>query len=432
MPGPALSHAFAPLLSVFFFSISNGFLASLITLRLDSAGVPASTIGFVSSSYFIGVTFGALFNDRLIARIGHIRAYSSFASLAAAAVLMQGLFFDPWSWFALRLIGGWASVGVYLVIESWLLLAADPKARGRLLAQYMIALYGAIVVGQVALGPVNDWGRQSPFLLAGILLSLSVLPIVTIPQTSPHVDPIEPVAPIKLLSMTPTGVIGCLGSGIAIGAVYTLLPLYLQRTGLGVGEVGESMAVTILGAMMLQYPVGRWSDRKDRQVVLIGLSAFCLSLSILIGSLPHSKPVLLVLLFFLGGGIFAIYPVAVSHATDSASPNTLVRMIQGLLLANALGSSISPLAISPLMTSWGTAGLFWAFSILNAVMIGLFLWRRKVHRPPEPVAPFAAAVASSPLGAELRVTDDVLQSVNNPDGASEPEAAFDEAPASSA
>ncbi|KAG0919846.1 hypothetical protein G6F31_020959 [Rhizopus arrhizus] len=115
--------------------------------------------------------------------------------------------------------------------------------------------------------------------------------------------------PQHLIRMTPTGVMGCFGSGVAIAAVYTLLPLYLQRIGLDVAEVGKMMGAVILGAMVLQYPVGRWSDLRDRQVVLIALAVFCTVLSLLILLLPAGSPLLIVLLFLLGGGVFAIYPI---------------------------------------------------------------------------------------------------------------------------
>ena len=94
----------APLLGLFIVSIGNGFLSSLTTLRLDTAGASETVIGLVSSAYFIGLTLGAVFHDRLIARIGHIRAYSSFASLITVSVLLQGMYFDVWFWFAFRLL----------------------------------------------------------------------------------------------------------------------------------------------------------------------------------------------------------------------------------------------------------------------------------------------------------------------------------------
>lgn len=404
-----LAMALAPLLGLFIISIGNGMLSSLTTLRLDTLGESATMVGIVSSAYFIGLTLGSIFNDRLIVRIGHIRAYSSFASLIAVTVLLQGLIFGAEAWFVLRLINGWASVGVFLVVESWLLLAGDPKMRGRLLAFYMISLYGSGMLGQVQLGALTQLGDMAPFMVAGLLASLSVMPMVIIPRISPLVERVEPLMPHHLIRMTPTGVMGCFGSGVAIAAVYTLLPLYLQRIGLDVAEVGKMMGAVILGAMVLQYPVGRWSDLRDRQVVLIALAVFCTVLSLLILLLPTGSPLLIVLLFLLGGGVFAIYPVAVSHAADRAPADALVRMIQGLLLINSLGSALSPLAISQVMAKYGAAGLFWCFAVLNVSLMAFFMWRRGERPAPSPVAPFAAAAQMSPVGVELRVTEDLVQ-----------------------
>ncbi len=403
-----LAMALAPLLGLFIIALGNGVLSSLTTLRLGAAGESATTIGVVSSAYFIGLTLGAIFNDRLILRIGHIRAYSSFAALIGATILLQGLFYDTTWWFALRLINGWAAVGVFLVIESWLLLAGDAKIRGRLLALYMIAFYGAGVIAQAGLGEVTGWGDTAPFMVAGMLATLSVLPIVILPRVSPLLDQVEPLKPRQLLGVAPTGLVGCFGSGVAIAGIYALLPLYLQRIGLDVGKVGDMMAWVILGAMLLQYPIGRWSDRKDRQDVLIALAALCTVLSVLIVLLPADTVLLPALLFLLGGGVFALYPVAVSSAADRAPADALVPMIQGLLLINSLGSAMAPLAISPMMTAYGEAGLFWAFAVINLAMVGFFLWRRGKRPAPEHPAPFAPTATFSPTGAELRVTEDLM------------------------
>ncbi len=61
--------------------------------------------------------------------------------------------------------------------------------------------------------------------------------------------------------------------------------------------------------MLLQYPVGRWSDRKDRQDVLIALAAVCVVLSLVTVFLPSDSVLLPAMLFLLGGGVFTLYPV---------------------------------------------------------------------------------------------------------------------------
>ena len=404
-----LTMALAPLLGLFILGIGNGFLATVITLRLDAAGETAVVIGWVSSAYFIGLALGAMLNDRLLLRIGHIRAYGSFASLVAVTVLLQGLVDHPWAWFALRLIGGWATVGVYLVIESWLLTAGDQRVRGRLLALYMISLYAAGVLGQLLLGVTEAMGGAASFMVIAMLASLSVLPMAMIPRVSPLIEKAEPLSPLRLITLTPTGVMGSFGSGIAVAAVYALLPLYLQRIGLPVDRVGQMMAVVILGAMLLQYPVGRWSDRHDRQIVLIAIGGFCALISAAILWLPMSTWLLAGLLFLLGGGVFSLYPVAVGHAADRAPAGALVRMSQGLLLINAIGSAISPPLISPVMAALGDAGLFWSFGALGLFLVAFFGWRRSVRPAPVPVAPFHPTAPMSAAGAELVVTEELVQ-----------------------
>ncbi|MDY7116886.1 MFS transporter [Halomonas sp. SSL-5] len=404
-----LAMALAPLLGLFILGIGNGFLATVITLRLDAAGESAVVIGWVSSAYFIGLALGAMLNDRLLLRIGHIRAYGSFASLVAVTVLLQGLVEHPWAWFALRLVGGWATVGVYLVIESWLLASGDARVRGRLLALYMISLYAAGVLGQLLLGVTEAMGGASSFMVIGMLASLSVLPMAMIPRVSPLIEKAEPLSPLRLITLTPTGVMGSFGSGLAVAAAYSLLPLYLQRTGLSVDRVGQMMAVMVLGAMLLQYPVGRWSDRHDRQLVLILIGAFCSLISAAVLWLPMTTWTLAGLLFLLGGGIFSLYPVAVGHAADRAPAGALVRMSQGLLLINAIGSAVSPPLVSPVMSLLGDAGLFWSFGAMGIFLVAFFGWRRSVRPAPVPVAPFSPSTPMSAAGAELAVTEELVQ-----------------------
>jgi hypothetical protein len=62
-----------------------------------------------------------------------------------------------------------------------------------------------------------------------------------------------------------------------------------------------------------------------------------------------------------------------------------------------------------MMTSLGPSGLFWALAILNGLMAGFFIWRRGARPDSVPAAPFAPATPFSPIGAELRVTDEMIQ-----------------------
>ena len=69
--------------------LANGFFGTYISLRVAVEGFGAP--GLVLSAYFAGFTLGALVCNRVIERIGHIRAYAAFAGLVAAAVALMPL-----------------------------------------------------------------------------------------------------------------------------------------------------------------------------------------------------------------------------------------------------------------------------------------------------------------------------------------------------
>jgi len=143
--------------------------------------------------------------------------------------------------------------------------------------------------------------------------------------------------------------------------------------------------------------------------VLILIGAFCAVISAAVLWLPMTTWTLAGLLFLLGGGVFSLYPVAVGHAADRAPAGALVRMSQGLLLINAVGSALSPPLISPVMSALGDTGLFWSFGAIGLFLVAFFVWRRSVRPAPVPVAPFSPSTPMSAAGAELSITEEQVQ-----------------------
>src|SRR6516225_3356160 len=59
--------------------LANGFFNTLISLRVVIEDFEATMAGLVPSSYFAGFTLAAVRCERIIERVGHIRAYAAFA-----------------------------------------------------------------------------------------------------------------------------------------------------------------------------------------------------------------------------------------------------------------------------------------------------------------------------------------------------------------
>jgi MFS family permease len=86
--------------------LANGFFNTLISLRVAIEDFGPTMAGLVLSSYFAGFTLAALRCGRIIERIGHIRAYATFAGLVVVATAIMPLLIGGMPWLVLRTVIG--------------------------------------------------------------------------------------------------------------------------------------------------------------------------------------------------------------------------------------------------------------------------------------------------------------------------------------
>lgn len=139
------------LLAIFMLMAGNGVISTLVSFRLESAGTRAGLIGLVATSYFIGLTLGALRVSPIIRRVGHIRTFAAAVSLLSATTLAYTIFQGTGFWALLRFIDGLSVAAVFICLESWLNEQAESGTRGLVLAAYMTFLYAGQALGQFLL-----------------------------------------------------------------------------------------------------------------------------------------------------------------------------------------------------------------------------------------------------------------------------------------
>ena len=132
--GNLIRRVLAPIISFFLLMFGSGFLQTFISARLHLDGQSASLIGFVQGAFYLGYLVAVLKIEHLIGRIRHIRAFSFFVSIATVIILLQGLVLSPYAWILIRIINGVCIASLYVVVESWLLIAAPDSHRGAVLA----------------------------------------------------------------------------------------------------------------------------------------------------------------------------------------------------------------------------------------------------------------------------------------------------------
>ncbi len=389
-----------PLFSLLIFTVGNGLFGTLLALRLHLAGYGATTIGSMTSAYYLGLVLGSFRIEPLISKIGHIRAFAAFSSLLAVMSILQGIFIIPWLWLVLRLIGGVATAGIFVVIESWLLVMSNKNNRGQILALYMIVYFAGQAAGQLLL----DLGSTKSLLLFAITAmtcSLAVIPLTLFQSKAPEIEPPSILNFRQLYNYTASGMVGCFIAGLIISAIYGLLPLFLIKTPSTQTHLPIFMSVILLGGLCLQYPIGKWSDIIDRRNVIIIIMLLTIITSFVLGFVSTDKWFIGVMLFIFGGLIFTLYPVAMSYACDNLPDKNIVAGTQALLFAYSIGATIGPFAAAGFMHLYDPSGLFVFFIIISLPTIAFVIWR-KIRKDPKPSdEAFAVVPQTTPVVSEL-------------------------------
>ena len=248
-------------------TLGMGMLYVLIVLRAREAGFSSQWIGVIQSAYQIGWLVAAVIIPSLIHRVGHIRVFAAVAALGSGVILLHLLLIDEIAWAVERIFMGICTAGLMIVAESWLNDMSDNKGRGKILAIYTIISWGAPVVGMWLLR-FGDISSSFFFLLASIIISVGVLPMLLSASRTPSLINVERFNIRKLYQITPVGVAGTFLTGLCHGTFFASVAIYATSLNLSVREVTNINALAILIGVLVQWPLGMLSDRFDRRTVM--------------------------------------------------------------------------------------------------------------------------------------------------------------------
>jgi MFS family permease len=393
VPINAFTSTWPLLLGMGVLMLGAGLQSTLLGLRATLEGFPAFVTGVVMSCYYVGYVLGTLVAPPMLRKVGHIRVFAALAAVASVAILVQGCFVNPVTWGAMRLVSGVCFAGIYVVAESWLNDRASRANRGRLFALYMVVLYGGLGVAQFLL-IVSSPLTPTPFMLVSVLISLAMVPIVLSAQAVPERATPRKVRLPELYRNSPLGVVGVTVSGLISAIIFSMGPVYARLRGLDTAGVATFMAVSILAAVVTQYPVGRLSDRMDRRTVIaIVCTLATLVAGSIVGFRDMSQGVFLALAALFSGLVLTLYSLSVSHVNDKLESAQMVAASSAILLLNGTAAALGPVLAGSLIAAYGPPAYFASLAVLTGTLAVYDLWRksRRTPVPPSRKGPFIGA-----------------------------------------
>jgi len=415
-----LKNSWALFLGMGFLMMAYGFQGSLLGVRAVQEEFSLTSTGFMMSGYFVGYFIGAVTIPGLISRVGHIRVFAAFASLASLVILVHSVFINPLVWFFLRVLTGISMVCIYTVAESWLNDRSSNKNRGSVLSIYMVILYGAMGIGMFLLNFSSPKNFQ-PFILVSIITSVALIPILLTKKKPPTFKKIKAMSLKEVYDASPFGMVSSLFYGTIQSALFTLLAVYAASMNFTIFEISLVTFLLAVSGAISQFPIGKLSDMYDRRKVIVfatfAASGFAI-LTLLVsrqiylpGNLATSKTWFYVFLILFSFCSLPMFSLILAHTNDYIPKEKFVAAGAGLQFIFGLGAMSGPFLCSIFMNIVGSNGFF-VFLFIFHTIIGLFgLYRMRVRESVDnPDSQFVAMPQTiTPAGIELNPTTEPIE-----------------------
>ena len=405
--------------------ISHGFQGNLLGIRAVLEDFNYIATGTMMSGYFIGYFVGANMVPNLVSKVGHIRVFAAFASMASLSALVHAVFVDPYVWTISRFLTGFSMIGIFIIVESWLNDRATNKTRGKVLSLYMLVTYLGMSMGNLLLN-VSSPKNYEPFIMISLLFSIALVPILLTKRKPPTFKKISSIKIKELFKISPFGSFSTFCSGFIFSAMLTMLSVYAVTMNLSVFEISVLLVGVTLAGALFQWPIGSLSDNYDRRLIIIGCCLFAsifTILSIFYSGLSFNnlldeemlrfsyfavgtgmdKTKLFIFIILLAGMILPLFSLNLALVNDYIPKEKFVAAGGGLNIIFGLGAIGGPIICSVLMSLFGPNGFFihLLFFLLVMSLFGIFrLTRRKYEDNPESTfTPLPKDI--TPLGIEL-------------------------------
>jgi MFS family permease len=369
-----LAASWAILLGIGFMMIANGLQGTLLGVRATMEGFSTFTIGVVMSGYFVGIFTGSLITPYLVKRVGHIRVFSAFASLASISILFHGLFINAPVWMAMRFVTGICFAGFYVVTESWLNDRASNETRGKVLSVYMLVITFGLGSGQFLLN-LSSPDAIDLFILISVVISFGLIPVLLTAKPAPVFESSTKMSVSELCRASPLAAIATCLTGMVHGTIFGLGAIYASEVLVDIKSISWFMASFMLGSLVFQWPVGYFSDLIPRRVMLAVLSAVSIGASMIAIFIPKDGPLFYATVMLLGGAAIPMYSICIAYANDRLEPQQIVAASGSLVMISGIGLTAGPIIVSFFMEIYGVDFFFWGIAVIFLISFVFTLFR---------------------------------------------------------
>ena len=340
----------AAIAAITVFGFTFGLMFPLLSLIMESQGVPASVIGYNAAMHPLGIMLSVFVIPTVVRRFGAKRAVIGSALLTAAVIVCYPLFPVFWWWFGLRILQGFFVSILFAISEAWIVRFAEGAWRSRILAIYTSILALSFGGGPAIIAFTGIEGTI-PFLVGAAVLLVATIPIFFVKDEAVDSEDETPLSVLAFARKAPILLFAVGMFAILDAANLSFLPVYAVKKGFDQNDAALALTAFVVGNTVLQFPIGWCADHfpKRRVMAACGLLAGTSSLLVpFVFGTWALWPVLTV----MGATAAGIYTVALGELGERFSGHELVTGTASFSTMWGLGALAGSLA-----AGWSIAGL---------------------------------------------------------------------------
>ena len=379
--------------------LAHGLQGNLLGLRAVLEDFDIIATGILMSGYFIGYFTAANIVPNLVGKVGHIRVFAAFASVASLSILIHAIFVNPYIWSIGRFLTGFSMLSIFVVVESWLNDRATNKTRGKVLSIYMVITFTGLALGVLLLN-FNNPSQYEPFILVSLLLSVALIPILLTKRKPPTFKKISSISVKELYKTSPFGTVSMFCVGFLHPAIFTMGAVYGALMNFSILEISLYLFLITIAGALFQWPIGYLSDRFDRRLIIVitallgSVFSFLCFFSVaqspdfinlssnwktIIQHITSHRLIFYIFISLYAGMCLPLFSLNLAYVNDFLPKEKFVSAGAGLQLIFGLSAMTAPFLCSFFIKELGPNGFF-VFLFIFQTIIGLFGIYRMTRR----------------------------------------------------
>jgi MFS family permease len=304
------------------FGFTFGLMFPLLSLIMESRGVPSQWIGYSAAMHPLGILLSVFFIPSVVRRFGAKRAVIGAALLTAAVIVSYPFVSIFWGWFVLRILQGFFVSMLFAISEAWIVRFASGPWRSRILALYT-SILALSFGGGPAIISVTGIEGVLPFLAGAVVLLAAMVPILFVRDEEVDSEDETPLSVLAFARKAPILLFAVGMFGVLDAANLSFLPVYAVKKGFDQDMAALALTAFIVGNTVLQFPIGWCADHFPKRLVMAVCGALS-GLSSLLVPFVFGTPALWPVLTIMGATAAGIYTVALAELGERFSGHELV------------------------------------------------------------------------------------------------------------